>query len=305
MNALLPTPENIETLIAYLPALEAPGFEPVQGYGGGTVDAADCMTASWPIYDPLVREFMHAAAQPCWCDYAYKPVESGAMLRCPEVIDRADLLQIKTMLTYCVRGERFCDGLWGGVVGNGTVQRLLRRLDELRVAGDWAVLEFLDPRDEHTGYLSNFYHAEMPLAGAVWPTVEHYYQAMKFDNPLYREQIHQAPTARAAKQLGQTREQPLRPDWEECKRRIMLEALVSKFMVGDPDLRRRLLATGNALLVEANAHDNYWGMGDGKGQNQLGRLLMAVRAVLAAVEAAWTQETAFCEVSRQLGWVNP
>jgi N-glycosidase YbiA len=48
-------------------------------------------------------------------------------------------------------------------------------------------------------------------------------------------------------------------------------------------LARRLLDTGDAVLVERTAHDAYWGDGgDGSGQNRLGALLMRLRDELAA-----------------------
>ncbi|MBT8050227.1 MAG: hypothetical protein KJN61_07450 [Gammaproteobacteria bacterium] len=46
-------------------------------------------------------------------------------------IQKADLNEIKTMLTFCVRGERFCDGHWGAMIENGSVGQILLRLTEL------------------------------------------------------------------------------------------------------------------------------------------------------------------------------
>ena len=47
------------------------------------------------------------------------------------------------------------------------------------------------------------------------------------------------------------------------------------------ELRALLLATGDATLVEHTEQDDFWGDGgDGSGQNQLGRVLMAVRDAL-------------------------
>ena len=43
-------------------------------------------------------------------------------------VKTADLDQIKTMLTHCVRGERFCTGHWAAVIENGYVHRLLKGL---------------------------------------------------------------------------------------------------------------------------------------------------------------------------------
>jgi hypothetical protein len=79
-----------------------------------------------------VVEFFGVAGQHFWSDYEYHPQEAGAMLADDDCVAGAGLAQIKTMLTYCVRGERFCDGHWGAMVESGRVQALLRRLVELR-----------------------------------------------------------------------------------------------------------------------------------------------------------------------------
>jgi hypothetical protein len=54
------------------------------------------------------------------------------MLKDESAIKTASLEQIKTMLTFCVRGERFSDGHWGEMIEKGYVRRLLERLDEMR-----------------------------------------------------------------------------------------------------------------------------------------------------------------------------
>jgi hypothetical protein len=36
------------------------------------------------------------------------------------------------MLTFCVRGERFCDGHWAEMVKAGRIGAILRRLEQLR-----------------------------------------------------------------------------------------------------------------------------------------------------------------------------
>lgn len=53
------------------------------------------------------------------------------MLESDDIIKTASLAQIKAMLTYCIRGERFCDGLWGAMIERGYVRLLLLRLAEL------------------------------------------------------------------------------------------------------------------------------------------------------------------------------
>lgn len=53
------------------------------------------------------------------------------MLKNDNLIKTASIPQIKAMLTYCVRGERFSDGHWAEMIENGTIRKLLTRIDEL------------------------------------------------------------------------------------------------------------------------------------------------------------------------------
>jgi hypothetical protein len=72
----------------------------------------------------------------------------------------------------------------------------------------------------------------------------------------------------------------LRRDWERVKVGVMREAVEAKFRQHQ-DLRALLLATGDAKLVEHSEDDDFWGDGgDGRGRNELGRILMAVRELL-------------------------
>ena len=57
----------------------------------------------------------------------------------------------------------------------------------------------------------------------------------------------------------------------------MKKALTAKF-TQNPDLKAKLLATGNRALVEANPTDAYWGYGrTKKGKNRMGILLQQLR----------------------------
>ena len=128
-------------------------------------------------------------------------------------------------------------------------------------------------------FLSNFSAAPVVLDGQTYPTVEHAFQAAKTFDPAERQAIQAAPTPASAKRLG--RQVALRPDWEPVKFDLMLRLLQQKF--SQPDLRQALLATGDAELIEGNTWgDRVWGcvraQGQWVGQNQLGKLLMRVRA---------------------------
>jgi ribA/ribD-fused uncharacterized protein len=123
-------------------------------------------------------------------------------------------------------------------------------------------------------WLSNFYYSPFILKNRKWPTVEHYFQAMKVENYQEQERIRLLPTPIEAKRAG--RRVPLRPDWEQIKDSIMEEALFAKFQQS-PVLKRKLLATREAHLHEDSPYDKYWGV---KGKDRLGALLMEVREKL-------------------------
>ena len=127
---------------------------------------------------------------------------------------------------------------------------------------------------------SNFAPYGVALDGLWWRTVEHYFQAMKFHNASYREQIRACGKPKDAKALGMTRKVPLRHDWDTVKDAIMLDAVRCKFRTHD-HLRQLLLSTGNAHIAENAPMDAYWGIGpDGLDLNRLGKILMQVRTEL-------------------------
>jgi len=78
-----------------------------------------------------------------------------------------------------------------------------------------------------------------------------------------------------AKRLG--RRVNLRKDWEDIKIDIMYEINVAKFTQNE-NLKEMLLKTGSAKLVEGNTwHDTFWGVCNGAGRNELGKILERVR----------------------------
>jgi len=143
------------------------------------------------------------------------------------------------------------------------------------------VIHFYGVRDKF-GEFSNFARFPIQLDGQLWPTTEHYFQAMKFADVNYRMQIKSAATAMLSATLGRTRKKPLRPDWESVKDSVMFDAVLAKFSQHE-NLAALLLSTGSATLVEHTANDAYWGDGgDGSGKNRLGQILMQVRERLSA-----------------------
>lgn len=74
----------------------------------------------------------------------------------------------------------------------------------------------------------------------------------------------------------------MRPDWELVKYDVMYEVCMAKF-TQNPDLLSKLLATGDAELIEGNTWgDRVWGVDihRGIGENHLGKILMRIRSEL-------------------------
>lgn len=133
-------------------------------------------------------------------------------------------------------------------------------------------------------FLSNFWTSPIVWGGRVAPSAEHHYAAAKAVTEEDRERIYACESPARAKRLGLSI--TLRPRWdEEIKLPAMESILTAKF--SDPILRDRLLATGDALLIESNHwHDDTYGdcgcfrHAPWPGKNLLGILLMRERARL-------------------------
>lgn len=132
----------------------------------------------------------------------------------------------------------------------------------------------IDSFDGEYEFLSNFYEQPILYIGHWFNTTEHAFQAAKAALDSDVKRIQAAKTPGQAKRLG--RKIQLRSDWEAVKLQIMFDILWIKFE--NPDLRAKLLATGNQPLVEGNNWgDKFWGKVDGVGKNHLGIVLMDVR----------------------------
>jgi ribA/ribD-fused uncharacterized protein len=133
------------------------------------------------------------------------------------------------------------------------------------------------------GAFSNFAAFPINLDGRVWPTTEHYFQARKFQDEEHQEAIRSEPSPMVAAKMGRDRSRPIRGDWESVKESLMRDALVAK-IAQHAEVRRLLLATGEARLVEHTSNDSYWADGgDGNGRNRLGELLMELREQFRSV----------------------
>lgn len=127
-------------------------------------------------------------------------------------------------------------------------------------------------------FLSNFWEAPVTYEGINYLNNEAAFQSAKLKQVEKRTSFSHLEPSDAKKKGFHV---PLRADWEQVKEQIMYEIVLAKFIQND-DLRKKLIATGDAELIEGNTwNDREWGVCRGSGKNKLGRILMRVREELS------------------------
>lgn len=125
-NSRMPTPEEIEELTAFLPLLYTDDFQPIEAEQPQGFRALNS-----PLYKKVVYEFFDLLGQECWSDCKYIRKQPREMLESRDAVAHATLEEVRTMLTFCKRGENFSGGFWEMAVANGWVRQLLERLMKL------------------------------------------------------------------------------------------------------------------------------------------------------------------------------
>ena len=141
-----------------------------------------------------------------------------------------------------------------------------------RAEGNFGIFSHLE---SNTKILYNIEKSEQFAGFSVYTNNEAAFQAQKTKNRRLRFQLFSKANPSEAKSAG--RRIDLRSDWEEVKNQIMYEIVQAKFNQ-NPDLKEKLLATGDEHLEEGNTWgDTTWGTVNGIGENRLGKILMRVR----------------------------
>jgi ribA/ribD-fused uncharacterized protein len=143
--------------------------------------------------------------------------------------------------------------------------------------------------------LSQWWPAQFAVDGQTYPTAEHFMMAEKarlFGDMEMAARIVEATEPGKAKALGRQVRGFESDRWERHCLDIVVRGNAAKFGQ-NPALRGWLLATGDAVLVEASPVDPVWGIGlaaddpravdptQWRGTNLLGFALMRVRASLS------------------------
>ena len=132
-------------------------------------------------------------------------------------------------------------------------------------------------------FLSNFYPARVEVDGICYQNAEAAFQAQKCTDVAERGAFAGLDAVKAKRKGRQVK---LRSDWDAVRLSVMEEVVRAKFLQ-NPDLAARLAATGTMPLEEGNDFgDTFWGVDakTGKGENNLGKILMKIRKELCNVQ---------------------
>lgn len=148
-----------------------------------------------------------------------------------------------------------------------------------------------------SGWLGNMSPFPVIHDGKLWPTAEHLFQALRFDDDTIRKAIRSRRNPFAAKLLAKANAD--RMAVQPCSQRDVenMEMVLRLKLEQYPELRERLLGTGDEEIVEdctsrSRGNALFWGAalreGSWIGDNRLGRLWMKLRQELASAVASTT-----------------
>ena len=139
---------------------------------------------------------------------------------------------------------------------------------------------------------SNWYPSEFTIEGIRYFCVEQYMMAKKallFGDITIYQQIMESADPGECKSLGKLVSNFDPEVWDNCKYEIVYNANYAKFHQND-ELMEKLLASGDAVMAEANPQDKIWGIGlseddlearhpdQWNGENLLGKILEEIRS---------------------------
>jgi hypothetical protein len=122
------TRERVDELLAFLPLFDVPGRSFTKLAEPGKAPPR------YIEYTDDVVAFFRVVGSPtsCWNDYKYVSNKGRDKIYDDVSIARATVDDIRAMLTYYIRSERFGDGSWLHLLETGRITAVLKRLAELR-----------------------------------------------------------------------------------------------------------------------------------------------------------------------------
>lgn len=140
---------------------------------------------------------------------------------------------------------------------------------------DTCIKGFFNTRLSNDRWLSNMQECKIIWMNMEFNSTEAAYQASKAKSLQVAKEFIPM-TGKQAKAHSHVIE--VRPEWQIIKLNIMAQLVHQKFLTNQV-LQTKLIDTWPKHLEEANYwNDVFWGTCNGKGANNLGKLLMATRA---------------------------
>lgn len=125
----------------------------------------------------------------------------------------------------------------------------------------------------------NFSSFQVEWHDFLWPTSEHAFQAAQFMEIAEEvvELIKNARSAHDAQKIAHDHSNERLPSWDKIKLEVMKDILRHK-IDQNPYVLKKLLQSGERLIIEDSWRDSEWGWGENKdGENKLGGIWMELR----------------------------
>ncbi len=179
-------------------------------------------------------------------------------------------------------------------LGQEALNRKPPARDKLNMAGRLVNAVFFHKPYEPNGFLSNWYPSPIRVDGMQFSSVEQYIMYKKcvlFGEPEAANAILATDDTKEQQAIGKTTNIYIAEVWAGMRQLVVMRGLYAKFSQNE-DLKRMLLDTGDAWLVECAKSDKVWACGrrlddvrrfnaaEWNGQNILGFALMEVREML-------------------------
>lgn len=129
MDNSIATTERVDELLAFLPYIHILENMPVGEWL--TLDPISFAFGPNYNYPEELDRFIKCASQSCWNDFDYVPNDVGQVIFSQSYISNATIANIKSLLTYAVRGERFSPGHWKEMIDEKVFGRILERLKQI------------------------------------------------------------------------------------------------------------------------------------------------------------------------------
>lgn len=134
-------------------------------------------------------------------------------------------------------------------------------------------------------YFSGFSAHAIDYKGVRYPTLEHAYHCLRYDDAQIVEEIRATKSPEEAWRVSQTyKGKRLAKYAENDKKLELMEALMRAKLAQHADVRRALVESADRSIVKKIVSgppgDGFWDIGEGEGDNHVGKIWMKLRAEL-------------------------